>query len=174
MRWLVPSLTDDQVFQLLQTIVVALATILAALLGALAGVTYQQSRNKPRLRVAGKWGFPVTAAGVGPTILSVEAANVGPVAMSVEECGFRLTDGQQMTLTSDVYQQMPLPATVQPGHSVSIHVEFAEVQKQLQRTAEEAQREIGVKDTYARDGTGRRWYGPVNAKNVRAAPVRRP
>lgn len=165
-----PTLTNEQFFQLaLAAVGIAGATI-AALVGALAGVSYQQRLTRPRLRVQGSWSFALVGGQVGPDLISTTAANVGPLPMQVAECGLELSDKQQMTLTADELRVARLPADLQPGQAISLHVLVDEVRAQLQREAARSGREVAVLGAYARDATGTRWRGPVNIKDLRASP----
>lgn len=105
-------------------------------------------------------------------MIQVTAANVGPLPMRIVEYGLTLSDDQHLTLTSDELRAARLPADLQPGQAVSLHVLVDEVRSQLQREADKSGRPIRVTAAYARDATGVHWRGAVSLKDLRASPQR--
>ncbi len=63
-----------------------------------------------------------------------------------------------------------LPADLGPGQSVAMHIFLPRIMETLQGQADHQRRTIWVVGAYARDATGKEWYGPVNRKDLGANP----
>jgi len=154
----IPIVSSADVKRVLDTMTVeGWIAIYAAVIATITAAwsIYSILRDKPKLALKAKLGFPLGPSRHGPICLYIEVVNEGRRPITVEGIGLKLNNGQ---LVSHIPREGELPKELQEGKSFRIRMELEKIRKEIAKTSANATH------VYARDSTGKMYFKKLDKK----------